>query len=55
MPVEIKHKITKTVIKTVEAETLTGANLYGADLTGADLTGATMRTRALLASLDAHK
>ena len=35
--IEIKHKITREVIKTLELETLIGANLSGANLIEANL------------------
>jgi uncharacterized protein YjbI with pentapeptide repeats len=40
MSIEILHRYTRAVLRTVEADTLRGANLRGADLTGANLTGA---------------
>jgi uncharacterized protein YjbI with pentapeptide repeats len=35
--IEIKHKLTGAVLRTVDADSLVGANLYGANLDGADL------------------
>ena len=40
--IEIKHKLTGEVLKTVAAETLSGADLRGANLRGADLSGANL-------------
>ena len=39
---DIKHRITGAVLKTVEAAYLRGADLYGADLGGANLSGANL-------------
>ncbi len=38
--IEIKHRYTQAILKTVDAETLRSADLRGADLRGADLSGA---------------
>lgn len=48
MPIEIKHRDTGAILRTVDADTLYGAdlswaNLGGADLSGADLRGAYLR------------
>ena len=40
--IEIKHKITGEVLKTIEAENLIKADLSRANLTGANLTGANL-------------
>ena len=42
MPIEIKHRDTGTVVRTVNAETLRGANLSKANLRGANLRGANL-------------
>jgi uncharacterized protein YjbI with pentapeptide repeats len=41
--IEIKHKTTGKVLKTIDAENLQGANLQGADLRWANLQGANLR------------
>ena len=43
MTIEIKHRYTGTVIRTVEADTLRDADLRDADLSGAYLRGADLR------------
>ena len=42
MTVEIKHRFTGKVIKTVDADNLSYSNLYNADLSGANLSGANL-------------
>jgi len=46
--IEIRHRNTGAVLKSVEAATLRGANLCGADLRGANLCGADLRGADLL-------
>ena len=51
MPIEIKHRDTGAVLRTVDADTLSKADLREADLRGADLTMANL-TRADLYGAD---
>ena len=45
--IEIKHRYTGAVLRTVDAPNLSGANLYGANLYGADLYGADLSSAYL--------
>lgn len=52
--IEIKHRVTGAVLRTVEAANLYGANLYGANLESANLYGAKIgrnQTDAVLTAL----
>ncbi len=41
--IDIKHRHTDEILRSVDADTLSGANLRGADLRGANLRGADLR------------
>ena len=45
--IEILHRYTKAVLKTVDSDSLRSADLYGADLRSADLYGADLRSADL--------
>jgi hypothetical protein len=46
--IEIKHRLTGAVLRSVDADTLRGANLRWANLSGVDLSGANLRWANLL-------